>query len=209
MLGLVLSPYGKVPGAWPYEINKSATGYDRYLCPYDPYYIQRGEEGFFHDTPFGGPRITRVTLGPRGRTLGAIPTDAELATVYQEYTPVQSGWIAAIDPKRYIPGPWVPPNNANALWPYGPSISFNGLGEGEAAVTDSITAASANDVIKVLNEYHKKQFALSALAAAAGIAASAVAFYRTFQGIKHDAEEHKKDEQKKNPTLSGHRRRKR
>jgi hypothetical protein len=107
MLGFILAPLGhKVPGQYPNEINYSYGGGGSLLCPPDPGQNTRGEQAFYSDTH-----------------LGAIPTDAELATAYQ-YTPVATGWIAA--EQGYFPGPWVPPAAWNPAGAYGPPMSLSG-----------------------------------------------------------------------------------
>lgn len=184
-LGLVLTPYGYVPDAYPFEINKSGPSNGSMLCPPDPYYLQRGEYGFFHDTPFGGPRIT---------ALGAIPTDEEIGKHYYSwYTPVQSGWVYAKEPKRYIPGPWVPPHNESPIGPFGPRTSLRGLAESiiDSAVTK--TEDSADKLIRVIEEHQRKQFTLSALGTAAAVLASSFTIYRTIQGILEDERRRKKE----------------
>jgi hypothetical protein len=105
---MVLAPFGKIPGAYPSQINYSYGGGGTFLRPADPGFNTRGEQAFFHDT-----------------NLGAIPTDAELATTYQ-YTPVASGWVAAKE--GYYPSPWTPPNGWNPAGAYGPQMSLSGLG---------------------------------------------------------------------------------
>lgn len=107
-LGIVLSPYGKVPGAAPWEINRTGPSITPNLTPFDPQYNQRGERGWYYDTP-----------------LGAIPTDAELSKNLC-YTPVESGWVYGNN--SYIPGPWVPPNGWNPAGQWGPPTSLSGLG---------------------------------------------------------------------------------
>ncbi len=53
MLGIVLAPYGQVPGAYPYGIAYSYGGNGTFMCPDDPYQNQRGEPGFYTDTQLG------------------------------------------------------------------------------------------------------------------------------------------------------------
>lgn len=53
VLGIILSPYGQIPGAYPNEIAYSYGGDGTFLCPDDPYYNTRGEPGFYHDTQLG------------------------------------------------------------------------------------------------------------------------------------------------------------
>lgn len=112
MLGLILAPLGQeVPGQYPNEVALT-FGSNSYLCPPDPSFNTRGEQGLYYDTHLGG------LAGD------AIPTDAELATVYG-YTPVAGGWIAAKE--AYYPSTWVPPNNWSAAGQYGPQPSLKGL----------------------------------------------------------------------------------
>lgn len=211
-LGLVLTPYGYVRGAYPFEINKSGPSEGEQLCPADPYYFQRGEYGFFYDTPFGGtglgnpfrflsPRYWQARKALKG--LGAIPTDAEIGQYYYSwYTPVQSAWVYAKDPNRYIPGPWVPPHNVSEIGPFGPMTSLRGLGTVETAMDKAVAAAPVEEVIRLLEKHHRDQFTLSALAAAGTVAASAFAIYRTIQGIRED-----KKKPSEQTAIAGHHRR--
>lgn len=63
MLGIILAPFGKIPGAYPSEIGYSYGGNGTYLCPDDPFYNTRGEIGFYHDTQLGRP-IRSDVLSP-------------------------------------------------------------------------------------------------------------------------------------------------
>jgi hypothetical protein len=109
MLGFILAPLGQqVPGQYPNEINYAYGGAGSFLEPPDPQFNTRGEQGFYFDTPLGGP---------------AIPTDAELARNYG-YTPVQAGWINAKE--GFFPGPWRPPGGWNPAGQYGPPVSLSG-----------------------------------------------------------------------------------
>jgi hypothetical protein len=111
MLGFILAPLGqKVEGQYPNEINYAYGGTGEFLDPHDPQFNTRGEQGFYYDTPLGGP---------------AIPTDAELARNYG-YTPVQAGWINAKE--GFFPGPWRVPGGWNPAGQFGPPMSLNGLG---------------------------------------------------------------------------------
>jgi hypothetical protein len=113
-LGFIIAPLGQeVPGQFPSEINYAFGGNGTYLCPPDPQFNTRGEQGFYFDTALGGP---------------AIPTDAELATVYG-YTPVQAGWVPSINADgttTYYPGPWRVPGGWNPAGAYGPQPSLSG-----------------------------------------------------------------------------------
>lgn len=65
MLGIILTPYGKIPGAYPSEIAYSYGGDGTFMCPDDPYYNQRGEVGLYYDTQLGGlGTITENMLAP-------------------------------------------------------------------------------------------------------------------------------------------------
>jgi hypothetical protein len=128
MLSMVLAPFGQIPGNPPSGINYSYGGGGTFLCPPDPQFNSRGEPGLYYDTALGA--VTRPGWLARRRLkslqkklgLGAIPTDAELATAYQ-YTPVATGWVAAQE--GYFPGPWVPPHGWNAAGAYGPPMSLH------------------------------------------------------------------------------------
>lgn len=112
MLGFILAPLGQeVPGQYPNEINYAYGGTGSYLCPPDPQFNTRGEQGYYYDTPLGG------LDGP------AIPTDAELAQNYG-YTPVEAAWINAKE--GFIPGPWRVPGGWNPAGKYGPPRSLSG-----------------------------------------------------------------------------------
>lgn len=62
MLGITLAPYGKIDGSFPYEIGYSYGGNGQFMCPYDPYYNQRGEVGLYHDTQLGSAAPEYATL---------------------------------------------------------------------------------------------------------------------------------------------------
>jgi hypothetical protein len=107
-LGIVLTPFGKVPGAYPWEIAKTVNGrWGQYLGPLDRQHYTHGEAGYYYDSPLGG--------------LGAIPTDAELGPA-RCATPVHSGWIESN--QGYLPPPWVPPGRYDPAGAYGPAISL-------------------------------------------------------------------------------------
>lgn len=157
MLGLVLTPYGTVPGTYPWEINKTQGGSGPFLRPYDPWYYQRGETGFYYDTYLGRS------------PLGAIPTDAELGP-NMCYTPVESAWVASN--QGYLPPPWNPPNGWSAGGAYGPATSLRG--------------GRLGDIESELVEHHRKMWTLSALSTFASVAGSAIIFYRTIKLLQDD-----------------------
>jgi hypothetical protein len=69
---MILAPYGKIPGAYPSEIGYSYGGDGTFLCPDDPYYNQRGEIGFYHDTQLGTPITEWSVVAPILSTLRSI-----------------------------------------------------------------------------------------------------------------------------------------
>lgn len=119
-LGIVLSPDGRVPGAYPWEINRTGPSNAPQLTPFDPQYNQRGERGYYYDTQLGS----------------SIPTDAEQGRNLC-YTPVQNGWVYAKE--GYIPGPWTPPNGWSPAGAYGPPTSLTGPGMLGSFVDDVTT----------------------------------------------------------------------
>ena len=145
-LGIVLTPYGKIPKAFPAAIASSYGANGTYLDE-DPYFNQRGEAGFYHDTFLGDPCAPAPAVRPSwwqrlkarlaGRQLGAIPTDFQMATNLN-YTPVNSAWIHAEE--GYIqPPPWVPRRP--------------GLGDG--------VPATVEDVVGLMNAHNDRVFALT------------------------------------------------
>ena len=114
MLGFIPVPLGQeVDGQPPSEIAMAYGGSGTYLCPPDPQFNTRGEIGYYYDTQLGGP---------------AIPTDAELASVYG-HTPVAAGWISSPNgdgTTTYWPAPWRVPGGWNPAGGYGPQPSLSG-----------------------------------------------------------------------------------
>lgn len=163
-LGLVLTPYGRVPGSLPWEINKTGQGF-RQLCPQDWQYFQRGEYGFYTDTALGGVRA---------RLLGEMPTDAEQASYTGWYTPVKSGWVTTN--QGYLPPPWTPPRGGLRWW--GPTVAapLNGFG----------STTASDDVVKALNDHHQRLFILSALSTTAVVASSLITAFRTMRLIRNE-----------------------
>lgn len=161
-LGIILTPYGKIPGAYPSEISRTTHG-GPYLCPPDPQYNTRGQVGLYYDTPLGAPRL------PLGKTLGDIPNDFELSRVRGILTPNQ-GWVMTQN------GPyneyWVPPNGWLPTQPSNVRINVptnvpGGLG------------ATGDDVVTELNKHHRNMFALGVLSTAAVLVSSVIAAIRT------------------------------
>jgi hypothetical protein len=118
MLGLILSPLGqRVAGQYPNEISYAYGGQGTYLDPFDPQFNTQGESGCYFDTPLG------MTLnGPQ------IPTDAELAKSYSEYTPVAGAWINGKfnGQDGYWPSPWRVPGGWGPAGAWGGKMSLSG-----------------------------------------------------------------------------------
>lgn len=219
-LGIILAPYGKIPGAYPSAINYSYGGDGQYLCPEDPQFNERDQQGMYFDTMLGGGMgkarfVSRRVRGADGRVytqrvgidgtqhslaglswwqrhklrqyyknltvqanadrvsspfLGAIPTDAELSTVYQ-YTPVTSGWVAAKE--AFFPSPWLPPNGWNQAGAYGPQPQLRGVGE-----------TSPDDVIASLNAHNQRVFALTMVSTAAVAISALLGAFRTIKALR-------------------------
>lgn len=190
-LGIVLAPYGHIPGAFPSAINYSTGGNGTFLCPDDPQFNQKGESGFFFDTQLGA--IVKPNWFTRQRYkramkklgLGQIPTDAELATV-RGYTPVESGWVATADPTAYRPGPWVPPSGA----PPGGYPMPVSLGDATInPVTPPIIPqqTSVADVMAALNAHNDRVFSLALISTTAAAVSALITVFRTIKLIREDA----------------------
>src|SRR5688572_21427850 len=150
-LGIVLTPYGKIPGSFPAAISYSYGGNGTFVEPHDPQYHQRGEDGYYHDTHLRSPRLSwrqRIKARRALRGVGAIPPDFEIGRAGAapgNYTPVMSAWIDTTNQGYYQPPPWQP-SPAGAQPPawlpgtYAPGHGLAGLREGEAPAT-------VNDVV--------------------------------------------------------------
>jgi hypothetical protein len=151
MLGVILrSPYP--------EIAQARGGQGNYLSPYDPYYNQRGERGWYHDTQ-----------------LGDIPTDAELSTAYG-YTPVNSGWVNTKE--GFITGPWR--GGWDPAGAYGPSISLSGLG-------DMSPADAASAALVSLQSQQNRAFKLMIISTSAIALSALLAAWKTSRELRKDA----------------------
>lgn len=126
-LGLILAPYGDI-SPLPYSEIADVENNVHYQCaPYDPQYNQRGEPGYYYDTPLGNGFAKHGVVGQglAGSGLGALPTDLQLSRIYG-YTPLVNGWV----PGKYInaPGatwtqaPWTPPDGGGAYATWGPPL---------------------------------------------------------------------------------------
>jgi hypothetical protein len=186
-LGIILAPYGQIPGAYPSEIGYSYGGNGEFSVPYDPFYNTRGEPGFYHDTQLGRlptPHVNLFGLAVPMQTglltrwrmnrarrrafsgLGrSVPSDFELAPTYG-FTPDMDGWTVARE--GFQPGSWIPPNGWNPAGAYGPPMAPRSLsGFGDA------TPATADDLIAALNAHNQKVFTLT-LVSTFAVALSAI-----------------------------------
>lgn len=165
-LGIILTPYGRIPGAYPSEITRT-TGGGTPLGPFDPQYTTRGEAGYYYDTPLGAWE-------------GQSPNDFQLAQQRRMLTPNQ-GWIATqAGPYN---GPWVPPNG----WtPVGPTNVRIGLGN---LTPEAIQAASEAGTLAELNAHHRRVFALTAISTAAVLVSSIIGAVRTVRLMRQERQE--------------------
>jgi len=179
MLGFVLAPLGQeVPGQFPNEIAFSYGGGGTFLCPPDPQWNQYGEQGLYYDTKLGG--------------LGAIPTDAELATAYG-WTPTVTGWVAAQE--GYFPAPWRPPGGWDPSYPNGPSMSLSGLGDDASSpgnVTTTVTippgssTSDAQAIVDALNAHNERIFKVTIISTVVVGIAAILNSYRVWKQLKRD-----------------------
>lgn len=156
---MIPTPYGQIPGSYPSEITRSLGPGPTYLCPNDPYYYQRGEAGFYSDTPLGQ----------------TVPTDAELSKTYG-YTPVNYGWVYGKmgNQRAYWAQPWTPP----AGYAPGPLAPIS-LG---AAMN---FGATSDDLVAELNAHNRRTFQLTMISTIAVAASALLAIFRT-GGLIHE-----------------------
>jgi hypothetical protein len=151
-LGIILSPYGKIPGSFPSGIQYSYGGAES-LCPEDLLYNTRGEVGFYGDTQLGRSLVT----------------DFDVAPVYG-WTPMHDGGVASTD--GYYPGGWIPPNGWNPADPYGAHFVPKGLGDPGAIDTNTAS------VVATMEDQNKKMFTLQFIATLAVATSAVVALMR-------------------------------
>lgn len=172
MLGFIVAPLGqKVPGQYPNEINYSYGGDGVYLCPPDPQWNQNGEQGFYYDTHLGGP---------------AIPTDAELATVYGR-TPVAAAWVTAKE--GFFPGPWRTPGGWNPAGAWGPPVSLSGLGHLQAVdvtIPTTATVSETQAVVDALNAQNARIFKVTVISTVIVGLAALINSYRMVRQLRRD-----------------------
>jgi hypothetical protein len=164
-LGVVLTPYGHIPGSFPAGITHS-TGRGPYAQPFDPQWNTRGEAGLYYDTQLGGLR-----------GLGAVPGDMALAKRYG-FLPVNSGWT--VTQQGYQPGGWLPPDGGYAGQPQALRMPLVPRGLGE------VQPATAEDVLAVMAAHNDRVFALTLVSTAAVAVSALLGLFRTLKLIKED-----------------------
>lgn len=196
-LGIVLTPYGQIPGQWPSGIAYGYGNDGTYQQPYDAQYYTRGEAGYYHDTPLGKPPSLfarmRAKMHRRGLS-GSIPTDADLAPIYG-YQPFIAGNIANSSGPAYV-GPWVPPNGWQQGMAFGPNRGFSGFGDASPTVVvqapqdpgttvpPAPSGATVDDVIAAMTEQNQKMFTLAVVSTTAMAISAVLTIYRTRSLLK-------------------------
>jgi hypothetical protein len=197
-LGVVLTPYGKIPGGYPPSgIAYQYGGNGTYLGPPDPQFYTQGEAGYYFDSPLGAARAPnffermRIKRALKKIGLGAIPTDFELATV-RNYLPVESGWVTT--KQGYQTGPWLPPHG---VWPpytrapipgipgYAPPSNLGAV----PADSDNpvvMQPATTDDVVALMNAHNDRLFALTIVSTTAVAVSALLTVFRTLKLIKED-----------------------
>lgn len=199
-LGIVLTPYGQIPGQWPSGISYGYGGDGTFKEPYDPRYNTRGEAGFYHDTQMGGLRglgkqgfFARMRARRTQKQLrglgGSIPSDADLASTYG-FLPFIAGSIGNSSGPAYV-GPWTPPNGWQQGAAFGPNRGFSGLRDAAPTVIVSApddpgtsvpaapSGATVDDVIAAMTEQNQKMFTLAVVSTTAMAISALLTIYRT------------------------------
>ncbi len=207
-LGIILTPYGQIPNAYPSEIGYSYGGNGTFLCPHDPTHNERGEAGMYYDTQLGAARGNENQQAPRAgyfarkraariaRKLAGLglghsnPNDFDL-TPYYGYTPVMDGWVEARE--GFNPGSWIPPDGYSASGKYGPQMVPRALaGFGDAVLPISPVQAPPSqqptpaDLIAALQEHNQKIFTLSIISTIAIAISAAINTYRNSKLIRQE-----------------------
>jgi hypothetical protein len=141
-LGYIITPTGYTPGKVPWEVVGLYTDANgRRGC--DPQHYERGEAGFYFDTPLGG-------LG-RG-----MPTDAQMSiqngwtpTFGPGYMPVDHQMVPTAD-GRLLPLPWVPPDGWNPAGNSGPAWAWGRKPSQLGEITEDEVRANADRQYKLL-----------------------------------------------------------
>ena len=189
-LGIVLTPYGKLPnGNPPYGITYAYGGDGTYLTPDDPQHYTRGEAGYYPDTALGAPRLGFFSKLKRSLGLGRNPTDFEIGRGNYPFLPFYSGWINTN--QGYVTGPWLPPNGwspdgvPQAIAPL--QTQQVPLDHGYlAGLREGALPATTEDVIAIMNAHNDRVFALTVVSTTAVAVSALVTLFRTLKLIKED-----------------------
>jgi hypothetical protein len=165
-------------GIFPYNASFSWGGDGRFEGD-DPYYNQRGEDGYFRDTALGAPRLgffARLKARRALRGLGMlpyIPSDAELSTT-RDHTPLVTGWVSAqrntaaqrVPQQIFIPSPFA-------------------VGQVPTGQLNGLRDATSEATIAALVAHQDKMFALSLVSTSAVAVSALITIFRTIRLIKH------------------------
>lgn len=183
---------GFIPRNFPYNVVASRGARQDYAEPFDPQFYTRDEQGYYYDTPLGGPRLgfleavrafkarVKARLG-----LGAIPTDFQVASGCQmPYTPVNSGWVATKE--GYVTPPWpgtynLTPPMQTPGWPAGLHDAVT-----PGLVPTTTQPASVEDVLAVMNAHNDRVFALAIVSTTAVAVSALLTVFRNLKLIKDD-----------------------
>lgn len=208
-LGIILSPYGKVPGAYPSAINYSYGGNGQFLCPPDPQYDTRGEQGFYYDTALGNADATPVekfkekwlqfwlkVFPPPAAPPAPTPEPVVLTTVnkpriFTQSAPTDFDMSSML---QYTPvtrpwvaskeaswtGPWLPPNGWNPAGQFGPQPHMNA----DYPQAQSPLGEATEDVLAALTAHNQRVFALTFVSTAAVAIAAVLGAYRTVKLLR-------------------------
>jgi len=211
-LGIILTPYGKIPGAYPSAINYSYGGRGQFLCPTDPHFHTRGEDGFYYDTPLGGflgetvPFKVRLATwwenvkaklkgqpAPVPAPVPAPEPEAVPEPAYEpHYYPVPTDFNMS-QMLQYTPvtRAWVVSKEAYRPAPWLPPNGWNqagAFGPGPAWRQDEslngFGQATAEDAIRALHAHNQRIFALTFVSTAAVATAALLGAYRTVRLLR-------------------------
>lgn len=192
MLGIVLAPYGQIPGSFPYGVGYSYGGNGTFMCPEDPQHYRRGEAGFYSDTPLGAPMQENVLIAGllphavanrgllskwRERSIlkkaglgSSIPSDHQLYNTYG-FIPHMTGWVAS--KQGYAQSPWYLKNYRPGPLP-GNGFAGPGLGD-----VNADTAA----VLDAMSKQNAKMFTLTLVTTLAVSISAVVAIVRNARAL--------------------------
>lgn len=200
-LGIVLAPYGDRSPAPPSEIVSATKDYGPGVyCTKRP---ERGPNFRWQETSAYEP----------DSSLGAVPTDLQLATQYG-YTPVTSQWVP-FKQGAWSPAPWTPPYGAPSRAPQnqgymtqlaGPMMRRLGDAPGDADVITPPDPAAAT--LNELQRHQDRMYMLGIISAAAVASTALVNVFR-YSSEKRDRRRYGKTAAEPAPSISGVQRKRR